>query len=77
MFFLSEKPIGYENPSFVSKCCVFVSFLELAVRTFLKFRFKEVTSLYLTCFYNVMLPKYYLVLIVIGFALIMLQICSD
>jgi hypothetical protein len=56
---------------------VFVSFTELAVRTFLKFRFKEVTSLYLTCFYNVMLPKYYLVLIVISFALIMLQICSD
>ena len=42
------------------------------MRRFLKFRFKEVTSLYLACFYVVMLPKCCIVLIVIVLALAML-----
>ena len=44
----------------------------LTVRRFLKFRFKEVTSLYLACFYVVILPKYCLVLLVVILALVVL-----
>jgi hypothetical protein len=37
----------------------------LTVRRFLKFYVKKITSLYLACFYVVMLPKCCLVLLVV------------
>ena len=64
------EPLNYKylhTPS-ILPCVCFVSFCEfskLTVRRFLKFRLKEVTSLYLTCFYIVMLPKCCLVLVVV------------
>jgi hypothetical protein len=42
------------------------------MRKFLKFCFKKVTSLYLACFYVVMLSKCCLVLLVVVLALVVL-----
>jgi hypothetical protein len=44
----------------------------LSERKFLKFRFKEVTLLYLACFYIVILPKCCLVLLGVVLALVVL-----
>jgi hypothetical protein len=42
------------------------------VKRFLKFRFKDVTTLNLVCFYVIMLPKCCLVLLVLALALVVL-----
>jgi hypothetical protein len=51
---------------FVSVFCEVCKFLVLTERRFLKFCFKEVTSLNLVHFYVVMLLKYCLVLLVVA-----------
>jgi hypothetical protein len=58
------RPVDCKNPSLYVYCeILWVSML--TVRSFLKFCFKEVTSLYLACSYDVMLPKCCLVLLVV------------
>ena len=67
IFSCSLNPLACENPYFVYVLSV-CEFLVLMVWRFLKFRFKEVTSLSLVHFYVVMLLECCLMLLVLTLA---------